>query len=37
LKVIPQTAFKQCFQKQKRRWKRCIAVQREYFEEDNNQ
>jgi hypothetical protein len=35
LKVIPQTSFKQYFQKWKRQWSRCIAVQGDHFEGDN--
>jgi hypothetical protein len=37
LKAIPQTPFKQCFQKWKKQWKRCIAVQGDCFEGDNIQ
>jgi hypothetical protein len=37
LKAIPQTTFKQGFQKWKRLWKRWIAGQDDYFEGDNIQ
>jgi hypothetical protein len=37
LKAIPQTPFKQCFQKWKRQWESCIAVQGDYFEGHNIQ
>jgi hypothetical protein len=37
LKDIPQTSFKQSFQKWKRWWDRCIAAQGDYFEGDNIQ
>jgi hypothetical protein len=34
LKVIPQTSFKQCLQKWKKLWERCIAAQGDCFEGD---
>jgi hypothetical protein len=37
LKVMPQTSFKQCFQRWKRQWERCIAAHCNYFEGDNIQ
>jgi hypothetical protein len=37
LKAILQTSFEQCFQKWKRRWETCVAVQGDYFERDNIQ
>jgi len=32
LKAIPQNQFQNCFEGWTRRWHRCIASQREYFE-----
>jgi hypothetical protein len=37
LKVMPQTSFKQCFQKWERKWESFIAAQGNYFEGDNIQ
>jgi transposase len=37
LKVIPQTSFEQRFQKWKREWEHCNAVQGDHFEGDNIQ
>ena len=35
LKAIPQNQFQNCFEGRTRRWHRCIASQREYFEGDH--
>jgi len=35
LKAIPQNQFQSCFEGWTRRWHRCIASQREYFEGDH--
>jgi len=35
LKAIPQNHFQNCFEEWTRRWHRCIASQREYFEGDH--
>jgi len=35
LNAIPQNQFQNCFERWTRRWHRCIASQREYFEDDH--
>jgi hypothetical protein len=37
LRAIPETAFQDCFQQWKRRWKKCINQEGEYFESDKSQ